>query len=493
MHHKNSNGEINEQPVFLRQFIFVLFKQKKLILSVFSSMVLIVAISSFLMTPIYRAQAKIIVERNFDSQKAVLFQTNIPLGYEKYNWINSEIEIIVSYPVMTRVVKDLGLDQIEKKDQVPTIEKDKEELFEKAQDEFRDNLSVRNEKDSNVIQIGYESGDPALAAAVVDKVIETYLVRRSEIYDETKAYKFFETQQSIVEKKLQDLEQRLASYKNREEIASPQKQVEILLSKLGDFEKILTDVRTKRIGKAAKLAMIKEQLENSSEINIPSTEASDSPSREKYIAKLKGELLDIQIRKDGLLQRFKPTYQGIVELEVNIASILQKITAEIKQIIVLEETSIKALKAEEYELRRSIKEINREMGELAQKEYEITQLSRGIDDNRHIYSMLLKQREEARISLAKSEGGVEIKVINPAVIPKKPIKPRKLLNVALAMIFGLLGGVSLAFFEEYTGLTPLAFLREIRNEVRNGHNPEGSEKKIENDTSELSRSPYSDL
>jgi len=493
MRDKNSNGEVNVQPVFLRQFILVLFKRKKVILSVFFFMVVIVVISSFLMTPVYKAETKIIAERNFDSQKAVLFQTNIPLGYEKYNWINSEIEIIRSYPVMTRVVKALGLDQIEKKDEAPANEKDKEELFEKVLDEFQDNLSVGNETDSNVIQIGYESEDPALAAAVVNRVIETYLGYRSEIYDESKAYKFFEAQLIITDDKLRNLEQSLASYKHQEEIVSPQKQADILLSKLEDFEKRLTAVRTKRIGKKAILTVIYEQSKNSSEINIPSTEASDSPSREKFIAKLKGELLDIQMKRDELLQRFKPTYHVVVELERNIAATMQKIKNEIEQIIVLEETAIKALKAEEYELSKSIKEINAQIGDFAQKEYEVIQLGRGIDDNREIYSMLLKQREETRISLAKSERGVEIKIISPAVIPKKPIKPRILLNVALAMIFGLLGGLGLAFFEEYTGLAPLQFLQEIRNELRDGHNLEESQKKIENDTSELSRSPYSDL
>ena len=115
----------------------------------------------------------------------------------------------------------------------------------------------------------------------------------------------------------------------------------------------------------------------------------------------------------------------------------------------LEETAIRALKAEEDALQQTINNLNKQIEDFAQKEYELTRLSRGIDDNREVYSMLLKQREEARISQAKSERGVKIKVISPALAPSVPIKPKKKLNVLLATILGLVSGFGLAFFVEY--------------------------------------------
>lgn len=265
--------------------------------------------------------------------------------------------------------------------------------------------------------------------------------------DESKTYKFFEEQLKIADKKLRELEQRQASFKSKEAILSPETQVKILLTKLADYEKSLTENKTKRIGKEARLAVIRE-LQKTGSTNIPATEVSDSPSREKYIAKLRGELLDMEIRKDELLQRFRPTYKEVVELEHNIAATQKKIQREIQQIIEQEETAVKVLRAEERELKKLIDQTNQQVKEFSQKEYEIAQISRGIDDNRAVYSMLLKQREEARISGAKSERDVKIKVISPAVIPNKPVKPKKLLNLVLAMILGLTGGFGLAWYQE---------------------------------------------
>ena len=87
----------------------------------------------------------------------------------------------------------------------------------------------------------------------------------------------------------------------------------------------------------------------------------------------------------------------------------------------------------------------------------------------------MKQREEARISLAKLESGVKTKLISPAVVPLEPVKPRKKIYIALAILLGLLGGLGLAYLVEYfdhsidtpakleklTGLPVLGSVREI--------------------------------
>ncbi len=448
MYDTYSNEAKDRRPDSLRDFVTVLFKRKRIILSMFLSLVITVTLVSFLMPPIYKSSSKILIERESVSEQALLFRLYLPLRSENYDWIKTEIDIITSYPVAARVVEELGLDKIEQKETELSKEEEKEQFMETVE-KFQKTLKVENAGKSNVIEVSYEAKDPALAASTVNRVIKTYLEYRSEIYDESDTYKFLDEQMKITEEKLRESEQRRASYKTREQLISPEAQVKILLTKLADYEKSLTTVRTKRIGKEAKLAVIHQQTQTGSELNIPSTEVSDSPSREKYIATIKGELLNMVMQRDRLRQRFKPTYKEIVDLEKNIASAEEIIKAEIKQILEQEQTAIKALQAEEDALQKSVAKINREVGELAQKEYEITQLSRGIDDNREVYSMLLKQREEARLSLAKLERGVKIKVISPAVVPIKPIKPRKRLNVALAMVLGLVGGLGLAFFVEY--------------------------------------------
>jgi len=89
--------------------------------------------------------------------------------------------------------------------------------------------------------------------------------------------------------------------------------------------------------------------------------------------------------------------------------------------------------------------------------------------------MFLRQREEARISLAKNERGVKVSVISPPFVLPDPVRPQKKFNVILAVLIGLIGGLALAFvveyfdhsisnsadLEKYTGMNVLGSVREI--------------------------------
>jgi succinoglycan biosynthesis transport protein ExoP len=98
-------------------------------------------------------------------------------------------------------------------------------------------------------------------------------------------------------------------------------------------------------------------------------------------------------------------------------------------------------------------QIEEELGE-AQREYEalvvqssedperVEALRRSIELKRQIYAALLQQYEEVRISDALS-------IVVPAATPQSPSRPRKVLNIALGCMVGVMGGVGLAFLFEH--------------------------------------------
>lgn len=441
----------------LRTFLNIIFKRKYLIIAVFVSVVSTVTIVTFLMTPVYQANLKMLVKKEVDNEKSLLFRMNLNLAYEKHDWIKSEIEIIQSTPVALKIIESMKLDQRDFKGIDP---QDINQILEA----FESRLKVENTKDSNVLDISYESSDPDLAASVVNNMVKAYIDYRAHLFSESEEYKFFDDQIRVAEDKLRELEERQARFKQSEELISPSVQGDILLTKVADYEKALTDVRTRRIGKEAMLKVIKEQMLNGDKTNIPVTESSNSLSREKHIAKLRGEMLNLQLRRDQLLQKYTPEYEEVVNLEKAIANTRKRIETEIDEIVELEETAIRAMIAEEEALQNTISDLNKQIKEFAQKEYKLTQLSRGIEDNRDLYSMLLKQREEARISQAKLEHGIKIKVISPALVPTEPIKPKKWLKVLLAIILGLASGFGLALFLEYFDHT-LNSPEEVENQL----------------------------
>ena len=463
----------------LRQLANALFKRQRIILAVWISLVATVTVGNFLLPHIYEASSTVLVERTGDEETALLFRLYLPNSEDAFDWVNSETEIIKSHPLAAHVVTALRLEEMGQTGKA-SMAADSVKQLEKSIKEFQQKLTVTSNRQSNVIVVRYEAKNPQLAAAVVNKVVATYTHYRAALYSNTAAYEFLSSQMHDTEEKLRELEQNQTAFKQEQEVVSVEEQRKILLARLADYESKMTAVRTSRIGKESLLEVIKQQFTKGRELSIPVTESSDSPSREKYIAKLRGDLLDMQIQRERLLQKFTPQYEEVTNLDKQMATTKAQIRSEIRQIIRMEENTIKALNAEEQELQAAIDKIKEEMRDFARKEYEFGQLSRGIDDKREVFSMLMKQREEARISLGKLEKGVRIKVISPAVTPLEPAKPRRKVNVALAIVLGLMSGVGLALLaerldhsinnpmelEQVIGLPVLGSIREITSTVQ---------------------------
>lgn len=451
------------QPPALIHYAAVLLRRKWIVFSFCIPVVALVTAASFLWPPTYRATAKVLVERVDDPEKAVLFGVYSTHNFERYDWIKSEAEIIESYPIAARVVRALGLDRSEgsslwwwKTPKKPPadlenyVRTERDRQFQKAVDSFlKDGLSVDIATNSNVIKVSFEHADPETAATVVNAVVETYLDYRTKIYNAPEAYRFFDRHLDTVEVQLHRLEDDQARFKQEQDMLSPEAQKGILLTRLADFEKNLTETRIQRIGKEAKLAIVRQYMQSAGALAIPSTEISNMLGPGTYIARLREKLLDLEVQREALLQKFTPEYEEVVAVDRQIAAARAKMEAERDRIVEEERETIHVLKSQEGVLQATIDGIKGEIKAFALKEVELSRHSRGLDETRNFYSMVLKQREESRISQEKRERDVQISVISPAAAPLDPARPRKRLNVAVAVVLGLVGGIGLAFLTEH--------------------------------------------
>jgi succinoglycan biosynthesis transport protein ExoP len=76
----------------------------------------------------------------------------------------------------------------------------------------------------------------------------------------------------------------------------------------------------------------------------------------------------------------------------------------------------------------------------------VQDLNNRIQIQEQTYATLLNEYEQAQIAEAARANSVS--VVEPAVIPEEPSKPRKVLNITLGALVGLAGGIGLAFIFE---------------------------------------------
>ena len=83
---------------------------------------------------------------------------------------------------------------------------------------------------------------------------------------------------------------------------------------------------------------------------------------------------------------------------------------------------------------------------LPEKELRHSELERGAKTTEAVYAMLQARYKEAEIAAAATDAS--IRLVDEAVLPRRPVSPKPLVNLALAMMAGLMVGVGGAFLRD---------------------------------------------
>ncbi len=143
---------------------------------------------------------------------------------------------------------------------------------------------------------------------------------------------------------------------------------------------------------------------------------------------------------------------------------------------------VKRLKEEEKELKQQIAFYQRRIEETPRREQELTLLTRDYDLMKANYQSLLDKKMQAQMAenLERKQQGEQFKVLDPARLPEKPIKPDRNKILLIGAFIGLALGVGLTWFREsldrsfhtvsdvenYLGISVIATLPNLREEPK---------------------------
>jgi hypothetical protein len=87
-----------------------------------------------------------------------------------------------------------------------------------------------------------------------------------------------------------------------------------------------------------------------------------------------------------------------------------------------------------------------EVGKLSQLLIQHNILKREFDTNEQLYDSLLQHLKDATVSAGLRATNVHL--VDPALIPTVAVRPKKMYNIAVGLLVGLILGVTLAFVQE---------------------------------------------
>jgi succinoglycan biosynthesis transport protein ExoP len=195
--------------------------------------------------------------------------------------------------------------------------------------------------------------------------------------------------------------------------------------------------------KTNKIELLKEQIFGKIKQIVQYGSRLDDAIRSQLIEKARDDELTAQIKEQ---ERTIPVDKGLIGKEEINPLYIDLISRRAYTTV-----NIQSLRAEILQLKNNIKNLNDEVSglrkQLAEQELIQTRLTRNTDTAKSTFEILSKKGEETRISSAIKAASIRISV--PATPPEYPIKPKKMQNVMLAGIVGLLATIILAFFLEF--------------------------------------------
>ena len=430
----------------LLDYLILLRKHQWLILFFLLTIVSIVTIATFRMQSVYQATARVEIDR--ENTNAIHFSDSD--SYEMYedleDYITTQSKILQSETLAMLTVKSMGLDNMTEfggnpaKPVKPSAPGSEASLHRPpALGAFLGRMTIKRVPTSRLLDVTFESTDPALAARVVNAHLNNFIEEnfRSRYEAATQASTWLAGQLNEMKIKVENAEDARLAYERQNQIWTIDEKNDISSQKLADLNKQLTDAQADRINKEAVYQLA--QAGNYDAISA----VRESPVIQDI---LKQESTTSAQYTDALNQ-YGPKFPKVVRLQAQLKDLDQLVGREKTNIANQMEAEYHGSRQRELLLKNALDEQKAQTNQMAEKLVQYSILKREADTNKQLYDGMLQKLKEAGITAGLRSSN--IRVVDPALIPGGPSRPNKSRNVMLSILVGLIGGIGLALLREY--------------------------------------------
>ncbi len=458
---------------------FVLFKHKWRIVIYTVAIILALILFSFCWPPTFQTSARFLLEKTTStiSDPAIFPQhtTSLLRSVTGDEEANNETQIILSRPVLEKVVKQLNLGE-DRPDPAPpgfglsliqwalrrvivfvkslprrTLEffhiikpATAERRAEKAIGSLQDRLKVHQIADSDVLEIAMKGWFPDQIAKEVTAVAAEYLKYHLIVHQSRTAVSFFDDHMVDARHQLDDLEQELADYRSDNGLISMDKAETTLLEKIEILERERINLRKEILSLEIKLNRIRSVLSDPHGLLIPSPEINNFDS----VVKLHDELLEKRLTLAGLLDRYTPENPQVQAAKGDVARSESLVRAEVERIVGLEEAQLANWRAEDQALASTLAELYEQQRPLPQQRLKIEQLDREVREKSGLYEAILKKRADSQLTDAQDARMVKVSVLAPATPPVDSVWPDLFMNLLVGAPLAPVVSIAVAFLVE---------------------------------------------
>jgi len=424
----------------LLTFWAVVMRRMSTILAVTFIATALAAIYSFKATPVYRATSNVEVEAQAPPVQTVNELYSQPVG-SNGAFLGTQGQVLRSDDLAWQTIEQLGLSPLggaaSREGSQATAVRSARVQKSLAIAAFKGNLSVEQLKESSILAVSYESGDPELAARAVNQLVDNYTQSNfQERFDFTRrASGGMEEQLEELRAKVEKSQEALIDYERQNLIVNTGDKGTINDQRVMELNADLTHAESERVQKQSVYDLVRA---NPEQVGII--------VQNDVLARLEEKYNDQKSAYADAASQYGPNYPKVVRMrdQLNILeSLMQKARTEAMEKV---RNDYLAAVAHENLLKDTLVKEKAELSAVNQRMIEHNILQRNFEINQQLYANLLQRLKDA--TLSASLQATNVHVIDRATPPLSPIRPHKVRNVIAGLVLGLALGITIVFLQE---------------------------------------------
>ena len=313
------------------------------------------------------------------------------------------------------------------------------EAYRSSVKHLMDVVEVAPVRRSNLVEVYFYSHDPQLAARVANQLAADYIEQNLQVkWDETiKASEWLSNQLVGLKGKLEKSEDALQAYAQAHSILFVEDRKNLVNARLEQLQTEYTKAQADRFQKESLYSLVQ------------AGKVQDLPGvlSNNLIQELSVRLAELERDYAQQTAIVKPDYPKAVQLRKQIDALQASLETQKKALVQNIVDEYRSAMAREKYLAEAVDAQKKEVNDIAEKSIQYNILKREVDTNKQLYDGLLQRLKEAQVSAGLKASN--IRIVDAAEVPRRPVRPRVVLNLGIGFILGLGLGIGLAFFQDY--------------------------------------------
>ncbi len=375
----------------------------------------------------------------------------------------TEIEILKSDSLMLTVARSMDLSNnptfLEEKGAVPHTTLDDAAVRQLTVHRLQSNLHITLIPKTDIIRISYSSLSSKLSADIVNKVISAYIQRSYEtrFASTQRVSDWLSGQLDDLKQKVENSQERMMDLQRRLGILGFDPSHNQISTSLEDLSKAQGAAKLARIIAESRYRVLSGMDPDTIEGSIGTTPGT-APGE---LSQLRGQQATAKASYAQMESTLGPNHPQAKALRAQIDEITNEIDAEQSRLLLQAKQNYVIARANEDQTTAAFEAQKTDAYKLRDDLVEYTLRQRDFESNRTLYEGLLQRLRTAGVQAGLES--LEIDVVDQALPPASPVLKPQSTIILTSLIFGLLGGIIIAFLMESldTGLRSIAEIESI--------------------------------